>query len=174
MSEWLNVGKIVNTHGIKGEVRVITRSDFPEERYEIGNTLHLFHENFERPLLLTIRSHRKHKQFDLIAFEDHPYINDVERYKGGILKVSKDKLSDLPEGEYYYHEIIGCDVLTLEDDRKIGEIRDILSPGANDVWVVYDEAAKKEYLIPYIEQVVKTVDVSQKKVWIEPMEGLLE
>ncbi|WP_257350118.1 ribosome maturation factor RimM [Pseudalkalibacillus decolorationis] len=173
MSEWFNVGKIVNTHGIKGEVRVITRSDFPEERYEVGKKIYLFQPEHEGSMELTIRSHRKHKQFDLIAFEDHPYINDVEAYKGGLLKVSKEMLSKLPEGEFYYYEIIGCHVYTM-DEKKIGTIKDILSPGANDVWVVNSEERKKEFLIPYIEQVVKKVDIAEKKVWIELMEGLLE
>ncbi|WLD95129.1 ribosome maturation factor RimM [Alkalihalobacillus sp. AL-G] len=173
MSEWLNVGKIVNTHGIKGEVRVITRSDFSEERYEVGSTLYLFHPERDGSKPLKVRSHRKHKQFDLVAFEDHPFINDVEGYKGGMLKVSKETLSDLPEGEYYYYEIIGCDVYTM-DENKIGEVRDILSPGANDVWVVYNEERRKEYLIPYIDPIIKKVDPANKKVWIEPMEGLLE
>lgn len=78
MSEWLNVGKIVNTHGIKGEVRVITRSDFADERYKAGSELYLFHPQKAEPVQLTVRSHRKHKQFDLIAFEGYPNINDVD------------------------------------------------------------------------------------------------
>ena len=64
-----------------------------------------------KPIYLTVASHRKHKNFDLLTFENHPNMNDVEKYRDGILKVSEDKLGDLDEGEFYYHEIIGCTVV---------------------------------------------------------------
>ena len=99
MTEFLNVGKIVNTHGIRGEVRVISQTDFPEERYRKGQRLTLFREN-KAPLELTVAGHRKHKNFDLLTFEGYPTINDVEPLRDGILKVSKDELSELTENEY--------------------------------------------------------------------------
>src|SRR6185312_37979 len=105
---WFNVGKIVNTHGIRGEVRVISRTDFPEERYAVGSKLALFMPNSKEFVYLTVASHRQHKNFDLLTFENHPNINDVEKYRDGILKVSENELSDLNEGEFYYHEILGC------------------------------------------------------------------
>ncbi len=86
------------------------------------------------PVELTVKSHRKHKNFDLLSFEGHPSINDVEKYRDGILKVSKDNSVDLAENEFYYHEIIGLHV--LEDGTELGKVKEILSPGANDVWVV--------------------------------------
>ena len=89
MTEYLNVGKIVNTQGIKGEVRVISTTDFPEERYKKGEVLTLFQEG-KAPVELTVKSHRKHKNFDLLSFENHPSINDVEKYRDGILRVSKE------------------------------------------------------------------------------------
>lgn len=134
MTEYLNVGKIVNTQGLKGEVRVISQTDFPELRYKKGTILTLFQEKKE-PVELTIKSHRKHKNFDIVTFEGHFSINDVEKYRDGILKVSKEKLTDLPENEFYYHQIIGLSVID-ENDQELGKIKEILSPGANDVWVV--------------------------------------
>ena len=71
MEKWFNVGKIVNTHGIRGEVRVISRTDFAEERYKVGNTLYLFKEHITSRLKLTIASHRKHKNFNLLTFEGY-------------------------------------------------------------------------------------------------------
>ncbi|WP_307257096.1 ribosome maturation factor RimM [Oikeobacillus pervagus] len=171
MAKWFNVGKIVNTHGINGEVRVISRTDFPEERYKIGNCLYLFMEGKEEPVPLTVSSHRTHKTFDLLTFKDYPTINHVEKFKNGLLKIEESQLGDLEEGEYYFHEIIGCDVWTVEEE-KIGTIKEILTPGANDVWVVKPLKGKELY-IPYIEDVVKKVDIREKKVIIEPMEGLL-
>lgn len=171
MTEFLNVGKIVNTHGIRGEVRVISQTDFPEERYRKGQRLTLFREN-KAPLELTVADHRKHKNFDLLTFEGYPTINDVEPLRDGILKVSKDELSELTENEYYYHEIIGLTVID-EQARELGKIKEILSPGANDVWVV-QRKGKKDALIPYIESVVKQIDLDKGEVHIEIPEGLLD
>lgn len=171
MTNWYNVGKLVNTHGIRGEVRVVSRTDFPEERYQVGNKLYLFMDKQTTPIELIVKSHRQHKSFDLLTFEGYDNMNQVEPFKGGILKITEEQLTPLDEGEYYYHEIIGCDVYSM-DDVKLGTIKEVLSPGANDVWVMKDEKGK-EVLIPYIEPVVKKIDVTQKKVWIELLEGLL-
>ncbi len=170
MEKWFNVGKIVNTHGIKGELKVLSMTDFPEERYQKGNELTLFIEGKE-PKSLTIASYRKHKNFDLLMFEGYSDINEVEGFKQGILKVDESQLQDLDEGEFYFHEIIGCVVRTTSGE-ELGVVKEILSPGANDVWVVKAPRGK-EHLIPYIEDIVKKVDIAQKEIIIEPMEGLL-
>lgn len=171
MEKWFNVGKIVNTHGIKGEVRVISQTDFPDERYKPGNDLYLFMPNSKEPIKLTVASHRKHKTFDLLTFTGYPNVNDVESMKGGVLKITEEQQGQLEENEFYYHQIIGCLVFTTLGE-EIGKIREILSPGANDVWVVKGKGGK-DILIPYIEPIVKKVDVKEKIVLIEPMEGLL-
>ncbi|WP_337020518.1 ribosome maturation factor RimM, partial [Oceanobacillus massiliensis] len=126
----------------------------------------------EQPIKLKIAAHRIHKGFDLLQFEGYGNINLVESFKGCELKIGEDQLSELDEDEFYYHEIIGCEVFTA-DERRLGKIKEILSPGANDVWVVKQESGK-DLLIPYIEQVVKNIDIDSKKVVIEPMEGLLD
>lgn len=172
MEKWFNVGKIVNTHGIMGEVRVISRTDFLEERYKEGNTLYLFMENENEPLRLKITSHRTHKNFDLLTFENYTNINMSEALKGGILKVPESQLGTLPEGEYYFHEIIGCTVYT-DEGEEVGKIREILTPGANDVWVVKGKGGK-DILIPYIHDIVSEIDVKSQKIIITPMEGLLD
>ena len=171
MIDYYNVGKIVNTQGIKGEVRVISTTDFAEERYKKGQVLHLFQDK-KQPVALIIRSHRKHKNFDIVAFEDHPNINDVEKYRDGILKVTGEHLTELPDNEFYYHEIVGL-VVFDENGVEMGKIKEILSPGANDVWVV-QRPGKKDALIPYIESVVKQIDLANKAVHVEIPEGLLD
>ncbi|RFU68834.1 ribosome maturation factor RimM [Bacillus sp. V59.32b] len=172
MEKWFNVGKIVNTHGIMGEVRVISRTDFHEERYKPGNTLYLFKENENEPIALKIISHRIHKNFDLLTFEDYTNVNLSERLKGGILKVPESQLGELDEGEFYFHEIIGCTIFT-DEDVEIGKISEILTPGANDVWVVKGKGGK-DILIPYIDDIVSEIDINSKKITIVPMEGLLD
>ncbi|MCM2581900.1 ribosome maturation factor RimM [Bacillus stercoris] len=169
---WFNVGKIVNTHGIKGEVRVISKTDFAEERYKPGNTLYLFMDGRNEPVEVTVNTHRLHKQFHLLQFKERQSLNEVEELKNAIIKVPEEDLGELNEGEFYYHEIIGCEVFT-EEGELIGKVKEILTPGANDVWVI-ERKGKKDALIPYIESVVKHIDVSEKKIEIDLMEGLID
>ncbi|GGE65764.1 ribosome maturation factor RimM [Priestia taiwanensis] len=171
MMKWFNVGKIVNTHGIKGEIRVISTTDFAEERYEIGNKLHIFMPNDKAPIPVVVAAHRVHKNFDLLSFEGYFNVNDVEKFKGGMIKVTGDQLGELEENEYYYHEIIGCTVYA-EDGDEIGTIKEIINTGANDVWVIARKG-QKDALIPYIKDIVLDIDVEEKKVIIHIMEGLL-
>lgn len=174
MTKFYTVGKIVNTHGIRGEVRVITISDFKEERYQPGNRLFFFkdHQQQEGKELI-VATHRLHKQFDLLSFEHHDSIDAVESYKGGFLKVPASDRKPLPPGEYYFDQIIGCQVFT-ETGRNLGCVVTILTPGANDVWVVEPAVGKKEILIPYIDDVVKEVDVVNRKIIIHLLEGLID
>lgn len=169
---WFNVGKIVNTHGIKGEVRVISKTDFAEERYKPGNTLYLFMDGRNEPVEVTVNTHRLHKQFHLLQFKERQNLNEVEELKNAIIKVPEEELGELNEGEFYFHEIIGCEVFT-EEGELIGKVKEILTPGANDVWVI-GRKGKKDALIPYIESVVKYIDVKEKKIEIELMEGLID
>ncbi|RBW67530.1 ribosome maturation factor RimM [Bacillus taeanensis] len=173
--KWFNVGKIVNTHGVRGEVRVISKTDFPEVRYQKGNVLYLEQAERREKLPLTITSYRKHKQFDLLTFQGYENINEVEAFKGGLLKISEEQLNEdhLDEGEFFYHQIIGCTVFT-DEGEELGKITEILSPGANDVWVIQSKKSKKQLLIPYIDEVVKEVNINEGKIIIHVMEGLLE
>ncbi|MCD8502735.1 MAG: ribosome maturation factor RimM [Bacillaceae bacterium] len=171
MLNYYNVGKVVNTHGIRGEIRVISTTDFPEERFAPGSILYLDHPTFSNKLTLTVATHRRHKNFNLVTFKGYDSLNEVEKFKGGILQVSEEQLGELEEGDYYYHEIIGCQVATIEGE-DLGKIKEILSPGANDVWVIQRKNGGKDLLIPYIEQVVKEVNINEKKVTIHLMEGL--
>lgn len=169
MKTLYNVGKIVNTHGIKGEVRVMSVTDFPELRYQIGSVLILDRKNTDQ-IKLTVASHRKHKNFDLLTFEGYPTIESVEKFRDGTLKITEDQLTDLPETEFYFHEIMGLTVVT-EDGREIGQIKEILQPGANDVWVVGREN-QKDLLIPYIAECVLNVDMEERKVIVRLLDGL--
>ena len=171
--EWFNVGRIVNTHGIKGEVRVLSSTDFEEKRFAPGSKLAVFKKDEKKPIWVIIESVRRHKNFILLTFEGLHNINLVEPFKEGLLKVTKDQLMDdeLEENEYYHFEIMDCEVFS-EEGEKIGVVSDILETGANDVWEIKASTGKKHY-IPYIEDVVKEIDVEEKKIIIHVMEGLL-
>jgi 16S rRNA processing protein RimM len=171
MEKLYNVGKIVNTQGIKGELRIISSTDFKDERYEKGNKLLIVNPNNNESFEVTVKTHREQKNFDIIQFEEFNNINQVEKYKGCILKVKESQLQNLEDNEYYFHEIIGCNVVTSSGE-ELGQVKEILTPGANDVWVVKGKS-NKEILIPYIDDVVKEIDVDNKIIKIEVLEGLI-
>lgn len=169
MTSYFNVGKIVNTQGLQGELRVLAVTDFADERFQKKSKLALFDGKDNFVMDVEIASHRKQKNFDIIKFKGLYHINDVEKYKGHSLKIAEENLTELAEGEFYYHEIIGLDV--FENNVMIGQIKEILQPGANDVWVV-KRKGKKDLLLPYIPPVILNVDVAGNRVDVEIMEGL--
>lgn len=167
--KYFNVGKIVNTQGLQGELRVLSVTDFSEERFKKGSKLSIFDDKNQFVMEVEIASHRKQKNFDIVKFKGLYHINDVEKYKGCSLKVAEEDLADLEEDEFYYHEIIGLDV--YEGDQLIGQIKEILQPGANDVWVVARKG-KRDLLLPYIPHVILKVDIPNGRVEVDIMEGL--
>lgn len=172
MSEkrYYTVGKVVNTQGLRGELRVISTTDFPDERFRIGNTLLLFHPSLAQPLQVEVASRRLQKDFVILTFKGYPTINDVEKFKGGELKIGEDDLIELEEDEYYIHQLVGCEVIT-DEGEELGKITDVLQPGANDVWVV--KGKRGEILLPFIDDCIKHVDVKNKRVICHLMEGLV-
>lgn len=167
----LKVGKIVNTHSLKGEVKVISSTDFEEERFKKGSKLLITRGN-QLIREVVVQSYRNHKNFLLVKFEGIDSAEEAEKLKNLQIKIDSDEVGELEENEFYFHQIIGCEVFD-ENDKNLGEIIDILTPGANDVWVIKGENGK-EILIPYIEDVVKKIDITSKKVNIEVMEGLID
>lgn len=163
------IGRIINTHGIDGELKVQQITDFTE-LFTSGQIVYIKLNNKVKELV--IEKHRPHQHHHLIRFEGFESIDDVEHLKGLDLKIKEEQLPILGEREYHYNEIIDCIMYTTDND-EIGKVVNILSPGANDVWVVENDEGK-EYLIPFIDDVVKTIDVDNKKVTIELMEGLLD
>lgn len=166
-----NVGKLVNTHGIRGEVKIIPTTDFPETRFAEKSELILQQPDSNNNVSVTVERSRLHKNMYIVKFAQFDNINDVEKYKGWMLKVSEEQLDELEDDEYYYHEIIGCKVVT-DEGEELGVIEEILSPGANDVWVV-KPAKGKSILLPVIDDVVLEVDVQEKIVKVHIMEGLI-
>jgi 16S rRNA processing protein RimM len=164
------VGKIVNTHGIRGELKIVPQTDFLEERFEKDSKLVIETPQGIR-IPVQVESSRVHKNMVLVKFKEFGSINDCEKYKGSALKVEEQFLAELDEGEYYYHEIIGCSVVT-EEGEQLGTIKEILTPGANDVWVV-KRPKGSDLLLPVIDEVVLDVDVESKQVRVRLMEGLL-
>lgn len=168
------VGKIVNTQALRGEVRVMATTDFPEERFKIGATLAIFNGN---KLVETVEvdGHRLHKNFNLLHFKGKDNINDVEKFKGFDLKVAgtEREADELDENEFYYDDIIGLEVYTT-DEIYLGKVREITSLPSNDVWAIQRPNKGKDILIPYIEDIVLEIDLAGNRVVIDPMDGLID
>lgn len=169
--EYLTVGTIVNTHGIRGEVKILPRTDFPEVRFQLGSMLHVAGDAPGEMLQFEISACREHKNTLLVLFAGIENINDVEYLKGREVQVPLAQRVELAEDEYYFHEIIDCHVVD-EAGVDIGVVEDILKPGANDVWVVSKKNTNKQLLIPVIDDVVLDVDLAQKKITVRLLEGM--
>ncbi|KRN34303.1 ribosome maturation factor RimM [Liquorilactobacillus mali] len=162
------VGQIINTHGIHGEVKIKIITDFPDERFKKGKMLYLLLP--DRELVLKIIAVRKVKQFYLLTFENYQDINLVEKFKGFKLAVKEEQQKKLADNNFYHHEIIGLKVFD-EENNEIGEVSEVMSLGANDVWSV-KRVGKKDLLLPAIHDVIKKVDIANGSIIVDVLDGL--
>lgn len=170
---WYNVGVIVNTHGIRGDLKVLSKTDFPEERFAKGSKLAMFHEESGQSQDIEIDSSREQKGNYIIKLKGYNNINEVEKFKGWVIKIAAEEQGSLDDGEYFHHQILGCEVYT-DENQFLGVVSEILSPGANDVWVVDPpKGQEKQILLPYIDPVVLNVDVASKRITVHLLEGLV-
>lgn len=171
VTERFTVGAIVGTHGLKGEVRVVSRTDFPELRFKKGSRLILSREHHDEQTLV-IQSARLHNRVYIVSFEGLSSIEEVSGFKGHLLQVSRSDLPTLPEGEYFIRDLIGCQVFG-DDEVYLGELVDVLTPGANDVYVVR-KTDSPDLLLPAIPSCILGVNIEAKRMDVHVMPGLLE
>jgi 16S rRNA processing protein RimM len=170
---YYTVGVIAGTHGLRGEVRVLSKTDFAKQRFKVGSKLYLRKEGEDPTRQLTIFTARPHKQFWLVAFEDLTDIDTVESFKGMQLCVQEEDLMRLPSGSYYIHQLIGLKVVS-DDGRQVGELVDVLTPGANDVYVIRGSLQPRDVLLPAIKECVLNVDLEKQEMRVHLMPGLLD
>lgn len=169
----IKIGRIVNTFGIRGQVKVIADTDFPQERFAPGAQVFVLDQDQVKSAL-TIEKAQLHKGTYLLSFEAYNNINQVEPFKGMWLAIDPADQHQLEEDAYYHHQIIGLDIITNQG-VNLGKVKDILTLGSNDVWVIKrPEPGKKDVLIPFIDDVVKSVDLENNQAFIELMEGLVD
>lgn len=161
----LAVAKIVAAQGIRGEVRVISLTDFPE-RFA-GREVWLG----ETDKRIRIEAARPHKQVWLLQLEGVHDRTAAERLRGVELYTDTDDLAPLEDDEYYVHELLGLTVQT-EAGGQVGTISDVLRPGANDVYAVRTEDGR-QLLLPAVKQFI-TVDLANKRVILRPIPGMLD
>lgn len=165
MKKYLEVGEIVGTHGIAGELRVNPWADGPEflTRFKV---LYL-DEGKEK---LTVISARAHKNITLLKIKGIDSIETAETYRGRVLFIDRAD-AKLPEGTYFVQDIIGVEVVDYESGEVYGRISDVSATGANDVWHIAHKDGN-EYLMPVIDEVVKETDIEGGRVTIKVMKGL--
>lgn len=162
----VNIGKIINTHGIKGEVKVYSNTHFVEKRFQIGNHLFIQFQNQEEEVIIT--SFRMHKGMVLLTFKGKDNINLVEKYKQSDVFAFKE-YEYLEDGEYYYSDIIGCEVID-EFHGNIGRITSILETQAHDILLI--ETKYGEVKIPYVDAFVMKEDIENKTFYIKMIKGM--
>ncbi len=170
MNEMFNVGKIVNTHGVKGELKVMPTTDDPT-RFERLKEVYVERKKLET---YEIQSVRYHKGMVLLKFKGIEDMTAAELLKGAILKIDRKDSLPLEEDEYYIADLYGMQVYTVDEERYLGEIVDVIYTGSNDVYAIRKEGRIKDLLLPAIKQVVKKVNLSENKMHVVLLEGLEE
>lgn len=163
----LEAGKIINTHGLRGEVKVVTWTDYPEVFEDIAFVWVKRRSGEER---LDIKNIKYQKNNIIVKFAQINSIEEAEQYKNLVLLVDRDQMPPLPEGMNYIVDLIGLEVYD-EAGEKIGEIADVINTGANDIYDVKREG-KRNLLLPVIDECVLNVDVENGRVTVHIMEGL--
>ncbi len=169
MSELCLIGVIAGVHGIRGAVSVIPYSDVPGrfERLDVvmlGSSADLTRE-------VHVTDAEEHKGRILLRFSEIADRDQAELLKGLYLYVPEERMEAPPEGRYFVHDLIGCEVVTVQGARK-GIVCDVMLMPANDVYVA--DCGGREVLIPAVPSIVRSVNIAERRITVEPLPGLFE
>lgn len=153
------LGKIVNTHGIKGEVRIISNFKLKNQVLTKGFPLYIGKERTK----LIINSYRPHKNYDMVTFAGINDINDVLIYKGESVYINRD---DLETEDYILEDLINLEVYS--NNKLIGKVTDIMDNGVHEILVI-----ENKHLIPFVEEFINEISIKDKKIIINEIEGLI-
>jgi 16S rRNA processing protein RimM len=170
MEDLLRVGVIANTHGVKGEVKVFPTTDDPKRFEDLEDVIL---DTGKEKKILEITSVRYFKNMVILKFKGFDDINDIEKYKGKDLLVTRENAVKLEEGEYFITDLIDL-IVVDEEGNKIGILYDVLQTGANDVYVVKLDGTNKELLLPNIKECILDVNLETKTIKVHIMEGLMD
>ena len=168
-SNGVTIGKVIRPHGVRGEVKVLPLTDFPE-RFSLLDKVHLELED-GTICEVSVERARNHGRFLILKFGEIDTASQAQALRNSFLVIQRDQTVPLPAGTFYIFDIIGMEVQT-ECGEQIGHITDVLHFPANDVYVV--KTAEKEVLIPATREVVRDIDMPAKCMKIRLLDGLLE
>lgn len=168
MEEYLELGQIVNSYGIKGFLKVVPYTD-DNTRFKNLETIYI--EKLNKLQEYEIEEVKYSKNLVLLKLKGIDTIEQAEKFKNCYLKINRKDAVELEEDTYFLVDLIGIEVFT-EGGENLGNIVDIFPTGSNDVYVVKNEDGK-QVLLPAIKDVIISVDIENKKMIVRPMEGLL-
>lgn len=167
MIEFLRVGIIANSHGLKGEVKVIPTTEDVQRFYDLEK---VYIEKNNAKTEVHIESVKMLNKFIVLKFKEFNNIDDILRFKSADLMINREDAIELEDGEYFVGDLIGCEI--YDDEKVYGKIKDVIFTGANDVYVVdYDG---KDLLIPVTYECVLDIDICNKKIKVNMIKGLLD
>lgn len=167
--EKTRIGKILNAHGVRGELKVEPLTDNPE-RYKILEQVYL-EDRKKNYTLYDVEFVRFHKGNVLVKLAGIDDMDAAKLVKNQHLAINKSDRMPLEEGAYYIDDLIGLQV--FEDDRPIGVLKDVLQPGANDVYVL-DSSIYPDLYIPALKSVILSVDLENKRMDVKLPKGLVD
>jgi 16S rRNA processing protein RimM len=167
--EMVVVGTVLRPHGLRGHVIVKPETDFPDERFRAGSVVYM--QASAGPHALTVREARWHLGRLRVVFEHVASLEDAEALGRGELRVESARLSTLPAGTYYHHQLVGCEVRTVTGDT-VGKVRRVDGAGGASTLVV--DGRRGDVLVPLAGHICVEIDVDGRRIAIEPPEGLLE
>lgn len=169
MQEFLEIGQIVNTFGIKGIVKVKPFTDDIHSRFD--NLKKVYVEIHKVKKEYEIENVSYHKDMVLIKFKGIDKIEDAEKLRNSYLKIDRKDEPELEEGTYYITDLIGIDVYS-DAGKLLGKLDDVFNTGSKDIYVVKDELGK-QLLLPAIADVIKKIDLEQNKMTVHLIKGLI-
>ncbi len=168
MEEYFEIGQIVNTNGLKGVLKI---KPFTDDIKEFEDFESIYVQRKNELIEFKIEEVRYVKNMVLLKLQGIDDINEAEKYRNLYIKVNRNVMPKLPEDSYYIVDLLECEVYT-EEGELLGKVDDVFNTGSNDVYVVKDELGK-QILLPAIGEVIKNVDISNKKIIVKLMKGLV-
>jgi len=165
--EYFEIGQIVNTFGIKGQVKVMP---FTDDIHRFDELKSVIIEKNKKTEMKEIEEVKYHKNMVLIKFKGIEDMNAAEALRNSYLKIKREDAKKLPKDTYFIADLIGCSVYT-EDGEYLGKVDDIYSTKANDIYVVKDEQGK-QILLPGRKEVLKKIDIENETITVHLIEGL--
>lgn len=168
MEEYLEICQIVNTFGIKGQVKVVP---FTDDITQFDTLKQIYIEKRKNLELFEIEKSNYHKNMIILKLKGIDTPEQAESLRNCYIKINRKDARKLPEGTYFIVDLIGLDVYT-DEEKLLGTLEDIYNAGSSDIYVVRTSEGK-QILLPAIKDVIKKVDIENKKVIVHIIEGLI-
>ena len=168
MQERLEIGQIVNTFGIKGQVKVVP---FTDDITRFDYLKNVYVKTKKETKQYEVEEVKYHKNFVLLKFKGINQMEEAETLRDSFLEVDREDAIPLEEDTYYIVDLIGLEVYS-DEDKLLGKLEDIFNTGSNDIYVVKDELGK-QILLPAISDVIKQINIEEGKIIVHLIEGLI-